>query len=434
MIRDPHISLFEVVTCLSNSMDLINPHVVDHHKRVATIALAIASELGLSIEEQNNIIIAALLHDTGALSYEEREEASNFDADTYSNIHKHAKVGYAILNKFSPFEEVAPLILFHHVNFDGSNDSDFKGEAIPLGSYILHLADRVEVLIDKKKDILSQVDGIMSRIQDHSGSSFMPELVETLEHLVKKESFWFDVNYSAMKHIVNRKSGLLLLELNVKDLLSLSNLFCQFIDFRSTYTFNHSSGVAACATKLAELSGFSERECHMMNIAGYFHDIGKLAVPSTILDKKDKLTREEINIVKRHVFFTYSLLEPIKDLEVVSTWAAFHHERLDGNGYPFHHGASCLSLGSRIMSVADVFTAITEDRPYRQGMTSEKALGVLKSMVNDNGIDRNIVLLLEKNYDIVNIERVTAQNDMKNTFQAYTLSDVSKDILKNNND
>ncbi|MBF0473346.1 MAG: HD domain-containing protein, partial [Nitrospirae bacterium] len=426
----PHISLFEVVLCLSKSMDLINPHVVDHHKRVACIALAIASELGLSIGEQNNIVLAALLHDTGALSYEERLDASIFEADNHLSIHKHAKVGYSILNNFSPFEEVAPLILFHHVNFNNSNDSEFEGEAIPLGSYILHIADRVEVLIDKKKDILSQVDGIMSRIRDHSGSVFMPELVDTLERIVKQESFWFDINYTDMKYIVSRKSGLLLWELNVSDLLSLSNLFCQFIDFRSRFTFNHSSGVSACATKLAELVGFSEIECNNMKIAGYFHDIGKLAVPSTILDKRDKLTHDEMNIVKRHVFFTYSLLEPIRDFEEISRWAAFHHERLDGNGYPFHHGASTLSLGSRIMSVADVFTAISEDRPYREGMNSEKALGVLMRMANDNGLDRNIVLMLEKNYDLINAARVTAQNVMRNTFKAYTRYDVSSEIIE----
>jgi HD-GYP domain-containing protein (c-di-GMP phosphodiesterase class II) len=401
-------------------MDLINPHVVDHHKRVACIALSIATELGLSIEEQNNIVIAALLHDSGALSYEERADAMMFDADNLAGIHRHSKVGYAILNNFSPFEEVAPLILFHHVNFDGSNDSDFKGEAIPLGSYILHLADRVDVLIDKKKDILSQVDYIMKKIRDHSGTIFMPELVDTLERLVKKEAFWFDINYSSMKHIINRKSGLLLLELNVKDLLSLSNLFCQFIDFRSTFTFNHSSGVSACATKLAELSGFSERECNMMKIAGYFHDIGKLAVPSSILDKKDKLTDDEFRIVKRHVFFTYSLLEPINDFEEIIKWAAFHHERLDGNGYPFHHASANLSLGSRIMSVADVFTAITEDRPYRAGMTSEKALGVLKKMVDENALDKNILMILEKNYDLINSIRLNAQQDTSKTYDTYS--------------
>lgn len=420
MIRDPHISLFEVVICLSNAMDLINPQVVNHHKQVATIALSIASELGLTIKEQNNIVIAALLHDSGALSYEERADAMMFDADSLKSIHRHAKIGYAILNNFDPFEEIAPLILFHHVNFDGSNDAEFKGEAIPLGSYILHVADRVSVLLDKNKDILSQRDEIITRLKDHRGSLFMPELVDTLERLIKREAFWFDIYYSAMTDIVKRKSGLLLLELNVKDLLSLSHLFCQFIDFRSTYTFNHSSGVAASATKIAEIAGFSERECNIMNIAGYFHDIGKLAVPSSILDKTKKLTSLEFNIIKRHVFFTYSLLEPIKDFEEVAQWAAFHHERLDGNGYPFHYGASNLSMGSRIMAVADVFTAITEDRPYRKGMDSEKTLSVLHNMVNDNAIDRKLVSMLEKNYDLVNSVRLNAQQDTIKIYNSYS--------------
>ena len=126
------------------------------------------------------------------------------------------------------------------------------------------------------------------------------------------------------------------------------------------------------------LMGFSAWECQLIRVAGNLHDLGKLAVPAEILEKSGQLTDAEYNLIKGHSFYTYHILEAIDELEIITAWAAFHHERLDGSGYPFQISGDQLSLPARIVAVADVFTAITEDRPYRVGMDPDQALSVLR--------------------------------------------------------
>ncbi|HDH02592.1 MAG TPA: HD domain-containing protein, partial [Nitrospirae bacterium] len=128
-----------------------------------------------------------------------------------------------------------------------------------------------------------------------------------------------------------------------------------------------------------------------------------------ILEKEARLTTEEIRVIKSHTFHTYRILEHISALDIINAWGSFHHERIDGAGYPFHHEGRDLSLGSRIMAVADVFTAITEDRPYRKGMSKDKATAVLRQMADDMALDSSIVSLLFHNFDEINSFRETAQ-------------------------
>jgi HD-GYP domain-containing protein (c-di-GMP phosphodiesterase class II) len=237
--------------------------------------------------------------------------------------------------------------------------------------------------------------------------------------LAPKEYFWLGVVSPSIDSILSNRVKLATIDLSIEDLLSLTKLFSHIIDFRSRFTATHSSGVAASAEALARFAGFSERECKMMRIAGYLHDLGKLAVPTEILEKPAKLTEEEFNVIRSHTFHTYRCLEPIGGLDLINTWASFHHERIDGTGYPFHHKGQDLSLGSRIMAVADVFTAITEDRPYRKGMTRDRALQLLRQMVENTALDSHIVSLLGLHFDEINSLRVAAQDVSFEEYQRF---------------
>jgi HD-GYP domain-containing protein (c-di-GMP phosphodiesterase class II) len=147
-----------------------------------------------------------------------------------------------------------------------------------------------------------------------------------------------------------------------------------------------------------------------MEIAGYIHDIGKLSVPNEILEKNGKLDPAEFNVIRKHTYYTYAILRKIDALERIAAWAAFHHERIDGNGYPFHIEGKDIARLARIMAISDVFTALTEDRPYREGLDREKTMKILYSMA-DGALDRSIVELLDKNYDRVNDIRAKAQSE-----------------------
>lgn len=416
MIKELRIPLFDMVMCLSDAMDLVSQVVVDHHKRVAYIALSMAAEMGLSTEEQNNLLWAGLLHDSGAFSLKEKLDLLQFEVE---NPYKHAKLGYLLFKGFEPFSKIAILIRYHHTRWDEGRGSEFRGDEVPMGSHILHLADRVAVFIRREKEVLGQVKGICERIEKNSGTMFVPELVDAFRSLSTKEYFWLDAVSPSISSILARRSGLVTIELDMVGLLDLAKLFCQIIDFRSRFTATHSSGVAATAETLSRLIGFSERECQMTRAAGYLHDLGKLAVPAEILEKPAKLTENEFNVIKSHTFYTYRILETISDLDVINAWASFHHERLDGKGYPFHHKGEDLSPGSRIMAVADVFTAITEGRPYRKGMSNDKALQVLQQMAQVSALDSDVVSTLRIHYDEVNSIRIAAQAAASKEYQEF---------------
>ena len=114
-------------------------------------------------------------------------------------------------------------------------------------------------------------------------------------------------------------------------------------------------------------------------------------------------------MIRGHAFYTRRILEAISGLDVINEWASSHHERLDGDGYPFHDGDDELSLGARIVAVADVFTALAEDRPYRKAMTPDEILEILRQMTEDAKLDAKIVELLKGNFDEVNGVRMNAQ-------------------------
>jgi len=192
------------------------------------------------------------------------------------------------------------------------------------------------------------------------------------------------------------------LTIDEKTLGPIARVFGFLADATSQWTATHSAGVAAAAAvALDEQHNFSLREQFLMGPAGYFHDIGKLTIPTKILDKPGRLTPQGRSVLNSHTYHTFRILDTIGGMPQISEWAAFHHERLDGTGYPFHHTAKDLALGSRIMAVADVFVALTEDRPYHKAMSQDKVMGILKKLAGDSGLDGDVVRVLEKDYDTI---------------------------------
>ena len=411
MIRRQQVSLFDMLMGLSRAVDLISNEMVNHHVKVGYIALCIGLEMGLSPEEQDMLFLAGALHDIGALSLQERLDALDFETQD----HLHGERGYRFLRKFSPLAPAAELIRCHHTPWRTVQE----GADVPLGSCILHLADRIAVLIDDDEEILQQVPGIIARITAESGEMFMPELVEVFQRVARRQHFWLYTVSNSLYWSLGKRLGPLTMELDMEGLIGISQLFSRIIDFRSQFTATHSQGVAASAKALGMLMGFSARECQLIRVAGHLHDLGKLAVPAEILEKPGKLTAAEYNLVKGHSFYTYHILEAIDELETIRLWAAFHHERLDGNGYPFQVNGDQLPLGARIVAVADVFTAITEDRPYRVGMELDEALWLLRKMAREGALDGGVVAALDDNFSQVNSMRLKAQEDAQREYMEF---------------
>ena len=179
--------------------------------------------------------------------------------------------------------------------------------------------------------------------------------------------------------------------MNLNQLTDISSVFAAIIDKKSAFTCQHSSELALNTGKIASLYGFDAHKTERLRIAGLLHDLGKLVIPNYILDKPGKLSMEEYSIIKSHTYYTRLVLDKIDGIQDISDWASNHHETLRGTGYPDALNSSSLSLESRIIAVSDIYQALTEDRPYRSGMTIEKTFSIIDNMVAIGNIDGSVV-------------------------------------------
>ena len=403
---DVSIPLFDMMDSLSTALDLINPALSEHHKLTCYVTSCIAEEMGVDDDTFNALFSAAILHDIGAIALADRMRLLEFEV---SSAHLHGELGALLLSKFPPFGKFASLVKFHHVPWLDGEGASFRGETVPWGSHMIHLADRIAVLINPKKPVFDQVPDVRERISGLSGATFMPEMVDAFLETSRREVFWLDFIHHNMVKVLKRKSRLPNVTLNLDGLLAMSRFYALIIDTRSRFTATHSSGVAASAEKLAELSGLDDSQAKKVRIAGYLHDIGKLAVPEAILEKNGALDLTEWRTIRSHTYYTFEILDAVEGLQDIAAWAADHHEHLNGEGYPFRHTEGKLALESRILAVADVFTALTEDRPYRAGMEAGKVRTILGEMVTAHKLDAEVVGMLLDNYAEMEAERRAAQ-------------------------
>ena len=411
MLTDNKISIYDFVHAISKTVDLVSPALNSHHCKVTYLAYKIAQEIGLPAEELQDIVLASMLHDIGMFSIEERLEML-IDREKHFDVDLHALIGYKLLKDFEPLANAATLIKNHQTNYNSST------RGLPLGSHIIHVADRIAILLDDSHDIFTQTPRVIDNIL-HKKHLFHPEAFAAFLRLSEFEYIWLEVFSSSLGAAMANKVKISKEITEMYALRSFAKVFAQIIDFRSRFTATHSSGVAAVAYELAAISGFSEKECRHLEIAGFLHDLGKLAVPNAILEKNGALNSEEINHVRKHTYYTYSILSSISGLEHIAEWAAYHHEKLDGNGYPFHINHESFSKMARIMAVADIVTALTEDRPYRIGVSEEKAADILGSMVEKGAIDKAIVGLAVQNFRRINDARIKAQNEALIEYEAF---------------
>lgn len=396
-----------LVSALSLALELSTDGISKHHWRTALIASRIAEYIGLDEEQQHILVYAALLHDIGAVSnWAERKKLQEFIVA--EDVYRHAEAGYELLKDSQQFGMLAETIRHHHDNWDGSNPFGLVGKEIPITSRIINLADRLEILLKDKVYIFDQRPDVLTAIRELSGSIFDPDLVRALHEFARQESFWLDLinanYYQSFSRYIDMQGRKVF---NLDDVVNIAEIFATIIDRTSRFTGMHSRGVAQISALLAQARGYSGEEIKLIKIAGLFHDLGKLSIPNEILEKPNKLTDKEFAIIKQHPYYTYRILEKIDGFSLIAEWAAFHHETLDSAGYPFRIPETSLRLGSRIVSVADVFMALSENRPYRQPLGIGQVQKIMKSMADNRKIDGSVVADLFS--DIANLTSISEQ-------------------------
>lgn len=373
------------------NFNIYDHNFANHSKRTALASLYIADKLGYDDDKLKNLYIAACAHDIGAV---EAFSESHRDGDF---IYEHSEFGSNIIKKLPLDRSVSKAIRFHHENWDGSGPNGLSGTNIPEESLIIHIADMFEFIFDDNKPYRVQREDIVNWIRSRKGVLFSPNITDALLEACEPERFWLDMeNINTSSFVLTRKYPSLITPISLNVLRNISMVFAAIIDKKSAFTHDHSIGLFNHTTKFSKYYGFNEGETMKMKIAALLHDIGKLSIPNHILDKPGKLTAEEFSIIKSHTYYTKLILGNIEGMEDIAEWAANHHETLTGNGYPEGLDASQLCHKSRIMAVCDIYQALTENRPYREGMHRDKAFGIIDAMVDSGKIDASVVKALKE--------------------------------------
>lgn len=230
---------------------------------------------------------------------------------------------------------------------------------------------------------------------DRRGSWFDPELTDVLLEEAGSPIFWRSVLAARRPAALSGQEPADRVHwLATEDLDRVAEAFADIIDAKSPYTYRHSRGVAEISRHIGRALGCPQHDVSVLYRAGLLHDIGKLGISNRILDKPDRLTDAEMAEIRLHPRYSMEILSHVAAFAEAAPAAAQHHERLDGSGYPWGLAGPQLSLTSRIVAVADVFEALTADRPYRVGLPASRALALIRKDAG-SAYDPDVVAALD---------------------------------------
>lgn len=387
-----------VVHALSDALDLVGINDIHHGKRVGIMAIEILRTLGWCQEDQDKVFDASLLHDVGVSSSDlHLKIVKTFDWD---GSQRHAESGANLLSQFPPLSHLAPPIRLHHTHWSKLKDRYGKTERV---GNLIFLADRIDTLVAAallKNQLLEQIPAIRGKISDQSGEMFDPDLVKAFLDVSRKEAFWLALDADSVRdYMENISRNAPRTETDIDTLLGVAGLFSHVVDAKSRFTAEHSAGVARIASFLCGVLKKSceldDEDCAKLELAGYLHDLGKLGVPDSILDKPGPLTECERRNINHHPYETYRILSRIPGFEEITRWASFHHEIPSGEGYPFHLIGNEVPFQARLLRASDIFQALAQNRPYRRGLPVQVVLEHMKQLVEDEQLDRFIYGTIE---------------------------------------
>lgn len=385
------ISLKELAFPLIKSIDSFNYLLKSHQRRTAVISYSIGRELGLSHDELVDLVVAASLHDIGALSVQERDTLIKEDVD---NPSPHCLMGCKMLSSFELFASIAQIIKHHHIKYEDLFKYD---EEIKFQSHIIHLADRVDIYISPEHFILNQKAKVTESILSRKGTIFHPDVCDAFEKVSKADIFWIEINNLSMEQLFSRINFISSLELSREQIEQFALTISRIIDFRSRFTAGHSYTVGQLAHFIGGLFGLDEDTRLKLLVAGYLHDLGKIGIDTQYIEKKAPLTDEEYNMVKLHCYYSGQILCELNSsgwFSDIVRWAQYHHERLKGNGYPFSIKGEDIDIGTRIIAFSDMISALMEDRPYRQRLSIDVAFDIIDKHASEN-IDPEMIKIID---------------------------------------
>lgn len=290
-------------------------------------------------------------------------------------------------------ENVALGIQYLDEHWDGSGHPlGIQGDKIPLNSRIALLSQVIDVF-----HITHGRDAALEEITKRSGNWFDPELVKVaVQRLGDFPQFWAQLEADDVDQaVLTLEPAQYAVPLDEDYLDEIAEGFGQVVDSKSPFTAGHSQRVGHYADRIAAELNMNPARRRWLKRGALLHDVGKLGVSNTILDKPGKLEDPEWEAVKRHAGYTETILNRIEQFAELALVAGAHHERLDGNGYPKRLAGADITLETRIITTADIFDAINAERPYHPETPIPKTLDIMRGNL-ESAIDPNCFAALER--------------------------------------
>ena len=434
-------SLAEIISALSFALDLTEGAVPGHAMRSCLMAMRLGSELRLPSGMLTDLYHASLLKDVGCSSNaarmcqiigggDDRAVKAGVKLEDWTRPHKPtlsmlrllwrnvlpgrgpaAKAahvlrigasqnrhneemvalrcdrGASIVRKIGMGDQAAIAVQSLDEHWDGSGyPQRSKGHAISPLARIMAVAQHLDAFALERGP-----DAAMRVLRERSGRWFDPEIVRAAESLHRKGILWLQclpteggeaaAPQSHTRAAVLDAAPAAIPHMTPAHIDTICEAFSEVVDAKSPYTFRHSMGVTEAARRIGAAMHLAPERRSLLHRAALLHDLGKLRVPNSILDKPGKLDPAEWSIMQEHSGLTEQILARVPQYRELAMIAGAHHEKLDGSGYPNRLRAEQLPIEARILAVADIFGALTEDRPYRAGFPVEKALAIMKADV-----------------------------------------------------
>ncbi|ELX4195977.1 HD domain-containing phosphohydrolase [Vibrio vulnificus] len=396
------VDLKHALIWVARALDYVGVDDLNHNHRVAYIAYQCSQVLGWEKKKQEFCFLSGLIHDCGV---SQTTEHSHLISDMQpSESEHHCHVGFQALEQCELLAQFANIILYHHsdwLHLQHAPISPYEKDVAAL----IYLADRLDFLRAKylkntHQDLITLYKkAITEELTLHKGSLFCPTFVDALITLIHKDGFWFAMDATHIETIPFSFNQLKWLhqDLSLSALTQLGRFIAGIVDAKSPFTYHHSLKVAELSEYLANRMGLAKSTSKLIYVAGLVHDIGKLRTPDEILHKEGPLTENEYIHIRRHTVDTDVALKMIFPNSKLSEWASNHHERLDGSGYPYGKTAEQIDLPSRIIAIADVFQALSQNRPYRSKLSPQEITDIMWPMVTQYKLDADVYDHLARN-------------------------------------
>jgi HD-GYP domain-containing protein (c-di-GMP phosphodiesterase class II) len=381
-------SLVRVLAC---ALDMVEIAYIgastNHGKRIAALCAAMGRHLGMDDAELSNLITCALLHDNALTEYILLKTGREEDA---VHLGVHCEIGQQNVEML-PFKgNINGFILYHHEQADGQGPFKMSEGCLPLGAELIAAADMIDVERHLQRIAPALLPLLREAIEEDIHRRFTGRAGNALL-AVLDENMLASLQDNHIEQTLCRMVPPWTMESDDPALIRIADLIARIIDYKSSFTQTHTRQIANRAWVMAEYYGCDLTTKIQLYLAASLHDIGKLAVPSEVLEKPGRLNDEEFKIIQDHIVQTRNILSALEGQDQIIEWASNHHEKLNGRGYPLGKDAAALDFNSRLMACIDIYQAVSEKRPYHPRRSHAETMPILNKMAEDGGIDSKIV-------------------------------------------